>query len=109
MFVVSEKPTFTHDVEVRVPTDGGFTDQKFKATFEVMPTETFAEYNMSDAASSTEFLRAVVKHMDELVDRDERPVPYSDTMRDRLLNVPYLRSALARTYFKAVGGATLGN
>lgn len=107
MFKVATDPTFTHAVEVMVPVDGGFDKQVFKATFRVLDDED--QPNLSTVAGSTEFLRRVVTHMDELAGADDKPVPYSDELRDRLLRVPYVQAALVRTYVAAVSRAPGGN
>lgn len=110
MFVLTDDPTFAHKVKVMVPVDGGHLPQDFTATFRVIPTEEAAKYDLSDGQSSKEFLRrVVVKFGDDLVGDDKQPLPYSDDLRDRLIGVPYVRQALARTYFAAIGGQTLGN
>lgn len=109
MFVVDTNPTFTHTVKVKVPVDGGFDEQSFKATFNVIPTEEVADYDLGDGEGSTAFLRRAIVGMDELVDKDKKPVPYNDKLRDALLGQLYVRKALARTYFDAVAGAQSGN
>ncbi len=109
MFVVTANPSFTHVVKVRVPIDGGFADQSFKATFEVMPTDEAKQFDLSDGEASGAFLRKVLINMDDLVDGQNQQVPYSDAIRDQLLGLQYVRAALARTYFEGVSGASLGN
>ena len=110
MFTIDPDPKFTHVVKVRVPVDGGFAEQSFKATFRVIPAEEAATYDLSTGADSAAFLRRAIVSMDELVGADgQTTVPYSDALRDQLLAVSYVRSALGRTYFEAVAGAPLGN
>ena len=109
MFIVDHSPTFTHPVTVQVPVDGGFEEQKFKATFNVIPAEEAKEYDLSDAGQVTAFLKRVLVSMDDLVDKDGQAVPYNDSLRDKLLGLPFLRLALSRTYFAGVSGAKSGN
>lgn len=109
MFIVTHEPQFTHSVTVRVPVDGGYEDQKCKATFRVLPVEEAGAFDLTDGAASTAFLRRVVVSMDELEGPDKQPVQWNDGVRDGLFSLPYVRSALTRTYFAAVGGARLGN
>ena len=47
--------------------------------------------------------------MDDLAGDDDQPMPYSDALRDELLKVPYVRAALAKSYFTAVTKAAVGN
>ena len=106
MFTVDPDPKFTHDVKVRVPADGGFVDQTFKATFRVIPTDEMAGFDLTDRDSSTNFLRRAIVSMDGLVGADGKTaIPYSDVLRDQLLSVPYVRTALGITYFDAVAGS----
>ena len=58
---------------------------------------------------SNSFLRAIVVEMDDLVGADDRPLAYNDALRDQLLKLPYIRTALVRTYFTAIQKATEGN
>lgn len=110
MFKLSTNPTFTHPVEVLVPVDGGHDKQLFKATFRVLDADSDdAQPDLNTASGSTAFLREVLVSMDELEGDDGKPVPYSDAIRDQLLKKPYVRTALARTYFAAITKATLGN
>ena len=109
MFIVKPNPTFTHPVIAKVPVDGGYDDQRFTATFQVMPVEEAAEYDLTDGKSSAAFLRRVIVELGELADAGDKSVPYNDALRDQLLNVPYVRTALAKAYLGAIGGAALGN
>ena len=104
MFVVDLNPTFTHTVKVKVPVDGGFVDQTFRATFAVVPTDEAKNYDLGDGEGSTAFLRRAVTHMHDLVGLDDQPVPYNERLRDTLLSQIYVRKALARTYFDAMAG-----
>lgn len=109
MFKVDDDPQFTHTVEALVPVDGGHEKQPFKATFRVLDPEDGDGYDLNSTAGSTDFLKRVVVHLDELEGADGKPRPYSDGLRDRLLKLPYVRAALARAYFTAVTKATVGN
>lgn len=108
-FVVDPNPTFTHVVKVKVPVDGGFKDQSFKATYSVIPTDEISQYDLGAGTGSKEFLQRAVTHMSDLVDKDGETISYSDELRDQLLGQLYVRKALARTYFEAVAGAQSGN
>lgn len=111
MFKVTANPTFTHPVDVLVPTDGGHQKHTFKATFRVQlanDDDTDA-LDLNTTAGSSAFLREVVVSMSDLIGDDDQPLPYSDALRETILKVPYIRAALARTYFAAVTKAALGN
>tara|TARA_R110000868_G_scaffold230335_8_gene483497 strand:+ start:53 stop:385 length:333 start_codon:yes stop_codon:yes gene_type:complete len=110
MFVVKSNPTFTHTVKVKVPVDGGFSEQSFRATFNVVPVEEAAKFDLSDGAESKAFLVRAIASMDDLVGPDGKTkVEYSDALRDELLAWNYVRKALATAYFDAISGARAGN
>lgn len=109
MFIVDPNPTFTHTVKVKVPVDGGFEDQSFKATYQLIPADEVADYDLSTGAGTAAFaLRAVVS-MSDLVDKDRQPVAYNDRVRDQLLQQSYVRKAVAHTYLAAINEAQSGN
>lgn len=109
MFVDDPNPTFTHTVTAKVPVDGGFEDQPFKVTYRVLDDQTVGAFDMNEKGSAVAFLKAAVVTLDDIVDRDGKPVPYSDALRDRMIGKPYLRQPMARGYFAAVYEARMGN
>ena len=109
MFHFDPSPVFTHTVRVLVPIDNGHDEQTFDATFKVLPTDEFAVYDLSDGASSGEFVRKVLIGVADIQNSEGRDVPWSDRLRDQLIALPFVRAALARTYLEAVSKATLGN
>lgn len=102
MFRVDPNPQFTHEVKISVPVNGGFAPQSFKATFRVLDAGEAAAFDLTDADGSTDFLRRVLVSLDDIVDANDAQVPYNDQLRDQLLGLPYVRLALARTYFDAL-------
>lgn len=108
-FVVDLNPTFSHPVKVLVPVDGGHKEQQFRAKFRVMPVDEEAGFDLRTGSGSTEFLKKLVVEMSELVDASDQAVVYNDEVRDQLLRWPYVRAALTRTYYDAVGKAATGN
>lgn len=107
MFKVSATPTFTHAVTVCVPVDGGFREDKCKATFRVLPLEQLGQGD--DGISQTESVRRILVSMEELEGADGKPLPWSDELRDQLIDVPYVRAALLQTYLAAVTKTKVGN
>ena len=107
MFKVTSEPKFTHSVKVCVPVDGGHREETFKATFRVIPID-----ELDDTATlegQQVLLRRVVSHLDELIGDDEKPLPYSDELRDQLIAVPYVRAAMFQTYLAAITLTRVGN
>lgn len=110
MFKLTSNPTFTHEVKVAVPVDGGYRDETCRATFRVIPHSEGANLNLSDAEESTEFLKKIVVSIDDIADDNGNPLPWNDDVRDQLFGgFPYLRRALARTYFSAIQGERVKN
>lgn len=107
MFKVTADPTFTHTVHVMVPVDGGHKEQTFKATFGVISIEELEK--VQDDEGQRGVLQKVLRGMDDLIGDDDQPVPYSDELRDQLINVPYVRIALFQTYLGAISKAKTGN
>ena len=107
MFKVTEERTFTRSVPVMVPTDGGHTKETFQATFRVVDIEELNDTHTLEGQQAV--LRRVIVELDELVDDAGQKMPYSDDLRDKLIRVPYVRSALLQTYMQAVTKARLGN
>lgn len=109
MFKIVTNPTFTHEVKVEVPGDGGFDTQSLKATYRVLPVDEAKTHDLGSADGSTAFLKAVIVRFDDLIGEDGKPVSYNEALRDRLIGLPYVRGPLAAGYFEGVGGAKRGN
>lgn len=109
MFKVTDNPTFTHEVKVMVPADGGHREESLKATYRVLPIDEMRKFALDTPQGGTEFLRAVILKLDDLVGEDKKPITYNDDVRDRVLALPYCRAALAQGYFDAVSSAKAGN
>lgn len=109
MFVLTPNPTFTHKVAVRVPIDGGFRDEEFRATFRVLGTDELVKFDLTEAAGASNFLRAVVSETFEVSGPDDQVLPYSDALRDKLIDIPFVRNALVTAYFGGVSAAKQGN
>lgn len=109
MFKVTANPTFLRSVSVEVPVDGGYSSETMKVTYRALPTSEAAKHDLNTAQGSTDFLRAAVVRIDDLVDEAGAALSYNDALRDQLFDMPYVRTALAREYFAAVAAAKRGN
>ena len=109
MFKLNPNPAFMREVKVKVPADGGFRDESFKARFRVISSAEAAAFDLDSGESSTAFLQAVVTGLEDIVAEDGKALSYSDELRDRVIDIPHARIALARTYFEAVSKAREGN
>jgi hypothetical protein len=109
MFKIVETPEFTHTVRVMVPTDGGHAEQTFRARFRVLRTSEVEAFETDSIDGLLDMLRAVFVGAEDLVDAEGNALPWSDAVRDALLDLPYVRAALARTYWDAITKARAGN
>lgn len=109
MFKIVTDPTFTHPVTARVPVDGGFRDERFKATFRVLDPEEVEAFDLKTAEGSCGFLNRVIVKLDEIADAEGQPIEWNDGVRDAVFKLPWARNAIAKAYFAALTGAKAGN
>ncbi len=109
MFKIVDRPEFTHDVAVMVPSDGGFTEETFKARFRVLSPEKGDVFALKNLAEIKTFLTDAIVSFEDVVGPDDKPVPFSDALRDQMLALVYVRTALMRTYVDAISKARAGN
>jgi len=107
MFTVTDDPQFTHDVKVQVPVDGGHKEETFKTRFRVIPLEELED--LASLEGQKLALKRVIVTMSDLIDHEKNEVSYSDELRDQLIDVPYVRMALIRTYREGILKARPGN
>jgi len=105
-----ETREFNWPVTVDVPGDEGLESQQFTARFiEVSQEEldSIFEQPRSDNA----LIKRVLIGWGEVVDTKKKPVAYSEAARDAMIARPYVRSAIAQAYVKAILGQEriLGN
>lgn len=109
MLKIVKNPSFTHEITVNTPVDGGYKKETLKATYRVLPTDEVDGYKIHTGEGATEFLVAVIERLDGVIGEDDKPLPYNDELRDRLIKIPYIRTALAAGYMDGVNGAAEGN
>lgn len=107
MFVVTDTPSFTHEVKVMTPVDGGHKVETFKATFNVIDVHELGDTGSLEG--QRELLQRVVTGLSDLVDAEKNAIPYSDAFRDRLIGIPYIRAGLVQTYLSAITRSAVGN
>lgn len=109
MFKVVKEPTFTHDVEILEPSDGGHRKQKLKTTFRVVEDEVEHDSTASAVERAKDWLRRRIVAFHDLTDEDGKELPYSDDLRDQLLARPDIRLGLTLGYNNAINKALKGN
>lgn len=110
MFKVVQNRTFTTKVSVMVPVDGGHDLQTFDCKFLVVPADEAEKHDLRTGEGTKEVLKlAVVGFGDDLIGEDEKPLPFSDKLRDALINDYPTRQGLIGAYLAAVTKARSGN
>ncbi|MGK9234773.1 hypothetical protein KXS07_23700 [Inquilinus limosus] len=108
-WILDENPTFKRSVKAQKPIDGGFETVSFDATFRLLATDELGRFDTTSVQGTTEFLQTVVVDLGKIVDGQNQPIPYSDALRDRVINTHYARAALITEYFEGARGGKLGN
>ena len=109
MFKIVSDPQFTHDVPVMVPVDDGHAEQSLRTRFRVLDDEARSAFDLTTPEGTKDFLHAAVVGFEGLVDDEEKPLPVTDALREKLIGTPYVSGALSRHYFAALYKARLGN
>ena len=109
MLKISSNPTFQRTITAKVPVDGGYREDSFKVTFKMLSTDEINKFDLASEAGTRQLLTAVIENLDDIAGENDKPLPYSDDLRDKVLGLPYLRTALVTEYFKSISGATEGN
>ncbi len=109
MFKVTEKRTFTHPVTVMTPADGGHAEETFKCTFNYLDVDQVEGFDLNTKEGTTAFLQAIVNRLDDLVNDHGNPMTYNDALRDQVIKLGSVRSALIAAYLEAVSKAKTGN
>ncbi len=103
MFKIETNPTFKKKVEIRTPTmAGGYTDSSFFATYNLLTIEESNSFDLMKGDDTTRFLARIIVELSDIVDEQGKPLPYSDTLRDAVLNHPIARRGLIDTYFEGI-------
>ncbi len=102
MLKITRCPEWTHEVTISVPVDGGFENQSCLVRFRLID-ETPGETDPLSLA------RSVVVRMDDLADEAGTALAWSDAVRDQVLALPFVQSAVLRGYYRSVAGAREGN
>lgn len=108
MFKFMPRPRVTWPVTVHLPKDGGVTEAQppFDVTFELMPDGEVEESYKADPLGK-ELLRKAIKGWDEtkIGDADGNPLKFSAESLNTLLDIGYVRLALATTFNRLSIGA----
>lgn len=104
MFKVIEDLTFRRAVPVEAP-DGRV--QELATVFRAVPIATLRAYDRQEIETD-ELLELIVVDFEDLADASGEPVSGPEWRR-KLLDLPWVQTALYRAYLPAVSGARAGN
>lgn len=104
MFKIKHNSDFTWPVKVQVPTDGRHQEQQFTARFKVVERSRFEDISSGDATAETALLREVLLGWEGVADESGEALPFSEQVRDQLLEIPYVRTAVVEAFFEGIAG-----
>lgn len=106
MFVLKTERTFSWPVNIKVPTDGGqFATATFDCTFKLIDVERLKATALED----DKFLKEVIVSWAGVEDSNGQALPFSEDARDKMIGIPYVRTALVAAYQEALSGARRKN
>jgi hypothetical protein len=109
MFKISQKPTYSWPVTVNLPVDGGkFEKQTFDAEFKRL-TQSQIKAHLEANASDFDFGKDVLVGWKGVTDDSGAEVPFSESSRDQLLEIPAVSSAVTVAFYESIAGAKRKN
>lgn len=109
MFNIDAKPIFKTPVKFKMVDPASGEKLSLDATFDALSDEEIKTFDLSTADGSKAFLRRVLRNLEGLTDAGGNAVTMTPEIRDRLLELQWLRGALGVAYFDGVNGAREGN
>ena len=106
-FAFNPRPVVTWPVHVNVPQEeGGIVEQVFTAKFLILPRSereaNALEVEHNDAAPAV--AKFWIGWGEDLIDLDGKPIPFSEEIRDELLQADYLLFAVNQAYVRCCAG-----
>lgn len=112
MFKITQQPTYSWPVTVELPTDGGKVEKAtFDAEFKRLTQSRVDEIRMAverNEMRDVDLAREAMVGWSGVVDGDG-PVPYSESARDQLLEIPMVSSAIVTALLGSLAGARRKN
>lgn len=110
MKIVAER-TFTRVVRVMVPTDKGHREETLNVKYRVVTSDRTDEIYKDGYTpeANNAFLAESVVSIDGLQDDAGQPIECTDDIREALLKLPFVRTAISKFYGDAIGKVAKGN
>src|SRR5688572_354029 len=101
MFKIEKKESFKWPVTVFVPKDGGgfHPGREFQCTFKLLPQSQMDTALDKLKADDVDLLRTLVLDWTGVQDHDGSEFPFSEENRDTFIDIPYVRTAMIKSYF----------
>lgn len=112
MFKIAQNPAYKWPVTVHIPQDGGkFTKATFTAEFLALAQDRIDSVveGIRDGDRDADFARECLLGWSGVQDADGADLPFSDEAKQKLLNIPYVRSALVAAFFESITGGRRKN
>ena len=95
---LSAPRVFKRTVRVQRPAGDGMEEESFSATFRLLDADEFSGHDLREGEGARAVLAKAIVSLDDIAD-ESGPLSYSEALRDRVLQVPYLSAALIYAYF----------
>lgn len=105
---LTQKPTFTSKVEIDIANDkGGFDRHVVTATFKRANSEEAKE--LAALELNADVIRRQLVNVDDLLDDDGKPVPFTPDTLEALLSIPATLRPFATAFWNGNSGAKAKN
>jgi hypothetical protein len=108
-FKVQKNPSFTHDVEVSLPIDGGFEKIILSTRFNYLGMDELEKFELSSNEGQDQFFAKAIVTFNDLVDDEGKPIACDASVRAQILGLTNVRIALMAAYTLALQGAARKN
>ena len=110
MFIISQTASYSWPVTVEVPVSGGkFEKQSFDAEFKRLPQSQIVELRDAEGTTDIAFAREVLVGWKGIHDANKQELPYSESARDMLLDIPTVATAVVMAFFASLSGSKAKN
>jgi hypothetical protein len=110
MFKITKNPTFAHDIAIEVPVDGGFESHMLRTRFRVLALSELAAFEPLDTNDKLfKYIQKIVEGFEDLVDDSDKPLACTDSIKNRLLELPYVHQPIRDAYVEAMTAAKRKN
>jgi len=109
VFTIIDDPEFTEAVPVEVPAGAEWRRETLVTRFRALRLSDLDALDEAGGDTVTRLLDRVVVGFDDLVDESGARLDGYSEWRARLLDYPFIRTALTQAYYRALMGARAGN